>query len=128
MNKNEINFLGKIWADIEYNGKTTSYERSEDWTKRRDIPRNNKGQFTSPNKNAGTDLNLRIISDDEFDFYNKSEGKPISTNPDDELQLLPKENNLTPEQGRYKKKHQKTKPTESFRRSQRLPFAEQTEN
>ena len=87
-----------------------------------------KQQGTSTfNKNAGTDLNLSIISDDEFDCYNKSEGKPITTTPDDELQLLPKENNLTPEQGRYKRKHQKTKPTESVRRSNRLLFAKQTE-
>ena len=106
--------------------KPTSHERSEDWVKRRDPPRNNKGQFTSPNKNTETDLNLSIISDDEFDCYNKSEGKPIQTNPDDELQLLPKENNLTPEQGRYKKKNQ-TKPKEPVRRSNRLPFAKQTE-
>ena len=106
--------------------KPTSHERSEDWIKRRDPPRNSKGQFTSPNKNTETDLNLSIISDDEFDCYNKSEGKPIQTNPDDELQLLPKENNLTPEQGRYKKKNQ-TKPKEPVRRSNRLPFAKQTE-
>ena len=37
--------------------------------------------------------------------HTKSEGKPVHTNIDDELQLLPKENNLTPEQGRYKKKN-----------------------
>ena len=96
--------------------KPTSYERSEDWIKRRDPPRNNKGQFTSPNKNTETDLNLSIISDDEFDCYNKSEGKPIQTNPDDELQLLPKENNLTPEQGRYKKK----KPNKTERTGQKI--------
>ena len=83
--------------------KPTKYERSEDWLKRRDQPRNNKGHFTFPNKNAGTDLNLSIISDDEFDCYNKSEGKPVQTNIENELQLLPKDNNLTPEQGRYKK-------------------------
>ena len=106
--------------------KPTNYERSEDWLKRKDQPRNNKGQFTSPNKNTGNDLNLSIISDDEFECYNKSEGKPVHTNIEDELQLLPKNNSLTPEQGRYKKNKHK-KPTESVRRSNRLPFGKQTE-
>ena len=84
--------------------KPMNYERSEDWLKRRDQPRNNKGQFTSPSKNTGTGLNLSIISDDDFDCYNKSEGKPVQTNIEDEIQLLPKNNYSTPEQGRYKKK------------------------
>ena len=89
--------------------KPINYERSEDWLKRRDLRRNNKGQFTSPNKNAGTDLNLSIILDDEFDCYNKSEGKPVQTNIKDELQLLPKDNNLTPEQGSKKKKNRQNR-------------------
>ena len=86
-------------------------------------PRNNRGQFTSSNKNANNaELNLSIISDDDdFEYYNKSEGKPVHTNLDDELQLLPKEANLT--QGRYKDK----KSTESVRSSNILPFARQTE-
>ena len=54
-------------------------------------------------------LNLSIISDDDFDCYNKSKGKPVQTNIEDELQLLPKNNSLTPEQGRYKKKNQKNR-------------------
>ena len=108
--------------------KTASYEKCEDWLKRRDQLRNNKGQFTSPNKNAdkNTDLNLSIKSHDEFECYNKSEGKPVHTNIDDELCFRPKENNLTTEQGRHKEKNRTTKPTESVRRSIRLPFAEQT--
>ena len=74
------------------------------------------------------DLNLSIISDDdEFECY-KSEGKPVRINIDDELQLLPKETNLTPEQGKYKGKNKIEKPTESVRRSNILPFARQTEN
>ena len=81
--------------------KPMNYERSEDWLKRRDQPRNHKGQFISPSKNTGNDLNLRIISDDDFECYNKSEGKPVQTNIEDELQLLPKNNSSTPEQGRY---------------------------
>ena len=71
-------------------------------------------------------MNLSIISDDDFDCYNKSEGKPVQTRIEDEFQLLPKNSNLTPEQDRYKKKNQE-KPTESVRRSNRLPFAKQTE-
>ena len=79
---------------------TITHERSEDWLKRKELPRNNKGQFTSPNKNNTTDLNLSFISDeDDFECYNKAEGKPIQVNIDDELQLHPKETNLTPEQG-----------------------------
>ena len=69
--------------------------------KKKDQPRNNKGQFASDkNNDKEADLNLSIISDEDvFDCYNKSEGKPIHTNMDHEIQLLPKENNLTPEQG-----------------------------
>ena len=84
---------------------TITHERSKDWLKRKELPRNNKGQFTSPNKNNTADLNLSIISeDDDFECYNKAEGKPIQVNIDDELQLHPTETNLTPEQGRYKEK------------------------
>ena len=48
------------------------------------------------------DLKLSIVSDEEFECYNKSQGKPIHTNIDDELQLL--ENKLTPDQGVHKGK------------------------
>ena len=69
-------------------------------------------------------MNLSIISDDDdFECYNKSEGKPVHTNIDDELQLLPKENNLTPEQGTN---IEKPKTLEPKRKSKRLPFAKQT--
>ena len=107
--------------------KPTNQERSEDWIKKKDQPRNTKGQFISPSKNTDkeADLNLSIISDeDDFDCYNKSEGKPIHTNMNDELGLLPKENNLTPEQGIY---IEKPKTPEPVRKSKRLPFAKQTE-
>ena len=60
--------------------KPSNQERSEDWIKRKDQPRNNKGQFTSPRKNADkeADMNLSIMSDeDDFDCYNRSEGKPV---------------------------------------------------
>ena len=101
--------------------------KNEDWIKKKDQARNNKGQFTSPNKIADkeADLNLSIISDeDDFYCYFRSDGKPIHTNIDDELQLIPKENNLTPEQGIY---IEKPKTPESVRKSKRLPFAKQTE-
>ena len=90
---------------------------------------NDRGQFTSPNKNANNaDLNFSIISDDnDFECYNKSEGKPVQTNIDDELQLLPKETNLTPEQGRYKGENKKEKSTESVRRFNTLLFVRKTE-
>ena len=81
--------------------KPSNQERSEDWIKK-DQPRNNRGQFTSPTKNNDkeTEMNLSIISDDnDSECYNKAEGKPVHTNIDDELQLLPKESNLTQEQG-----------------------------
>ena len=107
-----------------------NHERSEDWLKKKEQPRNNKGQFTSPSENTGekeTDLNLSIVSDEEFDCYTMSEGKLVQTNIDDELQLLPKDNKLTPGQGTYKGKNEITEPQTSVRRSNRLPFAKQTE-
>ena len=112
-------------AEKKETPKPTNYEKSEDWLKRRNQPRNNKGQFTSPNMNAGTDLNLSIISDDEFDCYNKSEGKQVQTNREDELQLVPKENNLTRSKVDLIRKIKK--PTESVGRSNSLPSAKQTE-
>ena len=70
-------------------------------------------------------MNLSIISDDDdFECYNKAEGNPVHTNIDDELQLLPKESNLTPEQGINIEKPKTLEPT---RKSKRLPFAKQTE-
>ena len=117
-----------IYSRKEAPKTTMTQERSEDWLKRKEIPRNNKGQFTSPDKNNTADLNLSIISDDDdFECYNKAEGKPIQVNIDDELQLHPKQTNLTPEQGRYKGKNKIEKPIEPVRRSNRLPFAKQTE-
>ena len=107
--------------------KPSNQERSEDWIKSRDQPRNNRGQFTSPTKNTDkeTDMNLSIISDDDdFECYNKSEGKPVHTNIDNELQLLHKENNLTPEQGAN---IEKPKTLEPIKKSKRLSFARQTE-
>ena len=48
--------------------KPNNHKNSEDWIRRKDQPRNEKGQFTSPQKNTGnmTDLDLSIVSDDEF--------------------------------------------------------------
>ena len=98
--------------------------------KKKEQSRNNKGQFTSSSKNTRekeTDLNVSIVSDEEFDCYNKSEGKPVQTNIDDELQLLPKNNKLTPGQGIYKGKNKISESQTSVRKSNRLPFAKQTE-
>ena len=106
--------------------KPSNQEKSEERIKRKDQPRNNKGQFTSPRKTADkdADMSLSIISDeDDFDCYNRSEGKPVHTNIGDELQLLPKENNLTPEQGIN---IEKPKTPEPIRKSKRLSFAKQT--
>ena len=93
LNKPETNGTPCIYSRKEA-PKPSNQERSEDWIKRKDQPRNNRGQFTSPTKNTDkeTDMNLSIISDDHDDSlcYNKSEGKPVHTNIDDELQLLPK--------------------------------------
>ena len=107
--------------------KLDTHESSEDWIRRKDQPRNEKGQFTSPQKNTGnaTDLDLSIISDEDFNCYNNSDGKPIHTNVEDELQIHPKEKKLTPETG-INDGHTTTKPKTPIRRSGRLPFAKQT--
>ena len=108
--------------------KPNNHENSEDWIRRKNQPRNEKGEFTSPQKNTGnmTDLDLSIVSDDEFNCYNNSEGRPISVNVDDELQIHPKETRLLPETG-INHDHIITKPTTPVRRSRRLPFAKQTD-
>ena len=48
-----------------------NHERSEEWLKRKDQPRNNKWQITSSNRNAEreVDLNLSIVSEEEFNCY-----------------------------------------------------------
>ena len=108
--------------------KPNNHENSEDWIRRKDQPRYEKGQFTSPQKNTGnkTDLDLSIVSDDEFNCYNNSEGSPISVNVDHELQIHPKETRLSLETG-INHDHIITKPTTPVRRSRRLPFAKQAE-
>ena len=60
---------------------------------------------------------------EKFDCYKKSDGKPVHTNIDDELQLLPKDNKLTPGLGISKEKKIITEPQPSVRRSSKLPFA-----
>ena len=108
--------------------KPENTESSADWLKRKDQPRNERGQFTSPNKSVGKpmDLDLSMVSDDEFQCYNTSEGKPVHTNIDDELQLLPKETNLTPETG-IKTNTLINEPQQKVRKSERIPNARQTE-
>ena len=66
-------------------------ENSVDWLKWKEQPRNEKEQFTLPDKSAGNpmDLDLSIISeDDDFQCYNAAKGKPVYTNTEDDLQLL----------------------------------------
>ena len=77
-------------------------EISSDWLKSKEQPRNEKGQFTSPDKSSGKpmDLDLSMKSeDDDFQCYNTNEGKHNHTSLEHELQWLAKETNLTPETG-----------------------------
>ena len=108
--------------------KPNNHENSEDWIRRTEQPRNEKGQFTSPPKNTGnlTDLNLSIVSDDEFNCNNNSDDKPIHTNVEDELQIHSKEPRLTLETG-INHDHVTTISKTPIRRSRRLLFAKQTE-
>ena len=55
-----------------------------------------------------------------------SEGKPVHTNVDVELQLLPKETNLTPESG-IKTNLQSFEPHQTVRKSKRILNAKQAE-
>ena len=46
------------------------------------------------------ELDFSLVSEeDAYQCYNNSDGKPVHTNIEDEIQLLPKELNLTPEPG-----------------------------
>ena len=73
------------------------------------------------------DVDLSIVSDDDFQSHKTAEGKPVHTNIDDELQLLPKETTLKPETCKRIDKNNSAESQQILRRSQRLPFAEQTE-
>ena len=108
--------------------KPENTESSADWLRRKEQPRNERGQFTSPDKSTGKpmDLDLSMVSDDEFQCYNTSEGKPVHTNVDNELQLLPKETNLTPETG-IKTKSLPNESHQSVRKSKKRPNAKETE-
>ena len=54
-------------------------ENSADWLKRMELPRNERRQFTSSNKSAGNpmDLDLSIVSENDFQCYNTAEGKSV---------------------------------------------------
>ena len=53
------------------------------------------------------DLDLSIVSDDDFQCYNTAEGKRVHTNIGDKLIFLSKETTLTPETGiKFEKKIQ----------------------
>ena len=72
-------------------------------------------------------LDLSMVSDDDdFQCYNTSEGKPAHTNVDDELQLLPKETNLTPDSG-IKTSLLSEESHQTVRKAKRIPNAKQTE-
>ena len=71
------------------------------------------------------ELDLSIVSDGDFRCYNTSEGKPVLTNLDDELQLLPKQTNLNPETG-IKTKEPIYEQHLTVRKSKRIPYAKQT--
>ena len=72
-----------------------------------------------------TDLDLSVVSNDDFNSYNNSDSKPIHTNVEDELQIHPKEARLTSETG-INHGHITLKQKTPIRRSRRLPFAKQT--
>ena len=58
-------------------------------------------QFTSTSKNAEkvTELKLNLVCYEDLDCYNKYADKPVHYIIDDELQLLPRKDKLTQEQG-----------------------------
>ena len=73
------------------------------------------------------DLDLSMVSDgDDFQCFNTSEGKPVHTNVEDELQLLPKETNLTPESG-IKTNLLYDEPYQTVGKLKGIPNAKQTE-
>ena len=73
------------------------------------------------------DFDLCMVSEvDDFQCYNTSEGKPIHTSLEDELQLLPKETNLTAETC-IKANLLSDESHQTVRKSERIPYAKQTE-
>ena len=62
-------------------------ESSSNWLKRKDQPRIKRGRFTGRDKLAGKpmDLELSMVSEDDFQCYNTSEGKPVHISLNDEL-------------------------------------------
>ena len=88
-------------------------------TKKTTAVRNEKGQFTSPKKRPDAiDLNLSIVSDDEedeFDCYNKSDGKPVHTFSEDEIRIHVSEEWITPEPGSIKRTNKLTDQIQSPR-------------
>ena len=76
------------------------------------------------------ELNLSIVSDEEFDCDNKSDGKLVHTNIDDELQLFPREDNTQRRQVYTRTRYvtgENNETDTTGRKSKRLPFAKQTE-
>ena len=73
------------------------------------------------------ELELSMMSDDDdFHCFNTSEENPVHTNLDDDLPLLPKETNLTPETG-IKRNEPFDESHITVRKSKRILYAKQTE-
>ena len=106
--------------------KQSREQRGQDVEKRTAQKRERAIHLAPENTGILTDMNLSNVSDDEFNCYNNSDGKPMHTNVEDELQILSKETRLTPETG-INHDHITTKLKTPIRRSRRLPFAKQTE-
>ena len=61
------------------------------------------------------ELNLSIVREEDFDCYNKSDGKPVHTKIEDEIQFLPRDDELRPQQG---KTNGNNKPIECYNHSE----------
>ena len=83
------------WWDSLHLGTQRDTERREQREerrlaeKKRDQPRNERGQFTSSGKTAKKPVGLEVSMgpDEEINCYNNSDGKPVHTNVEDEVQL-----------------------------------------
>ena len=104
-------------------------ENSADWLKNRATEERGRTIHQSRQiRNKPVELDLSMVSDDDdLQCYNTSEGTPVHTNKDVELQLLPKETNPSPETG-IKTKDPLDEPRLAIRKSKILcQTAKQTE-
>ena len=95
--------------------------------KKKEQPRNETGHITSTTKptEKEAELNPSIISVENFECYNKRDGKLVLVhiNIEDKFQLLPCDDKLTPEQGITNGNNEPTDPLQPVRKFQRLPSA-----